>query len=328
MFVLSAEITIGPEGGEKKKFRRVNSVEIESDMRRLEDVATIKMPTTARLVRAGEFISEVETEKTFKVGDEVVIKLGYDGELVEEFHGYVRKIRPNTPLEIECEDATFLLKRKNLQKAWRSATLRDILDYVLADTGITLHGEPPGVNFTHFYLKNVSAAKSLQKLKDEYGLTMYFKSFKKLFVGISSDDDGTAVKYRFGENVIDNDLEWTDEKDVRLKVKAVHVRPDNTQVTKEVGDPDGEQRTIFLYDLDKPSDLERRALEELKKYTFSGYKGSFNGFLRPVVRVGNVAKITDPNFTERAGDYLVEKVTVSFGDGGGRRKVTPGLKVN
>lgn len=306
----------------------MNSVEIESDMRRLEDVATIKLPTTARLVRAGEFVTEVETAKTFAVGDEVVIKLGYDGELREEFHGYVRKIRPNTPLEIECEDATYLLKRKNLQKAWRAATLRDILDYILADTGISLQGEPPTVNFTHFYLKNVSAAKALQKLKDEYGLTMYFKSFKKLFVGISSDDDGTLVKYEFGTNVIDNDLEWMDESDVRLKIKAVHVRPDNTQVTQEVGDPDGEQRTIFLYDLENADDLERKAKEELKKYTFSGYKGSFNAFLLPVVRVGNVAQITDPNFPERSGKYLVEKVTVSYGEGGGRRKVTPGLKVN
>lgn len=322
MFVLGAEITIGG-----KKFSRVHSVEIESDMRRLEDTALIKMPTTARLVRAGEFVTEVETAKAFSVGDEVVIKLGYDGELHEEFHGFVRKIRPNTPLEIECEDATFLLKRKNLKQAWKAVDLRTLLDFILSGTGITLEGEPPTVNFTHFYLRDVSAAKALQKLKDEYGLTMYFKSFKKLFVGISSDDDGTTVKYRFGENVIDQDLEWTDEADVKLKVKAVNVDIHNTQTSVEVGDEDGEQRTLFFYDLPNTADLKRRAQEEIKKYRYSGYRGSFNTFLLPVVRVGNVAQVEDPNFPERAGKYLVEKITVSYGDGGGRRKVTPGLKI-
>jgi hypothetical protein len=323
-YYLSAEITIGG-----KKFSRVNSVEIETDMRRLEDIATIKLPTTARLVRDGEMISEVETARTFAVGDEVSIKLGYDGELREEFHGFVRKIRPNTPLEIECEDAVFLLKRKPLKRSFKNTTLKELLNYILADTGISLAGEPPGVNFTHFYLRdNISAAKALQKLKEEYGLTIYFKSFKSLFVGIASDDDGKTVKYRFGENVIDNDLEWTDEADVKMRVKAIHVKANNTQVKKEVGDPDGELRTIYLYDLEKESDLERLALEELKKQTYSGYRGTFKTFLLPVVRVGNIASITDPNFPERAGSYLVEKVKVTYDEGGARRIVSPSFKIS
>ncbi len=322
MFVLGAEITIGG-----KKFTRVNSVEIESDMRRLEDVATIKMPTTARLEREGEFITVVELARTFKVGDEVVIKLGYDGGLREEFHGYVRKIRPNTPLEIACEDGVFLLKRKNLQKAFGKVTLRALLDFILAGTGISLEGEPPTINFSKFYFRNVSAAKALQKLKSKYGLTMYFKSFKKLFVGLSSDDDGVTVKYEMGVNVIDHDLEWMDEKDVRIKIKAVNVLPDNTLTEIEVGDADGEQRALFFYDLANKTELENVAKEEIKKYRFSGYKGHFKTFLLPVCRTGNIAKITDPNFPERSGDYLIEKTTVSYGGGGGRRKVTPGLKV-
>lgn len=323
MFVLGAEITIGGI-----RFKRVNSVEIESDMRRLEDVATIKIPTTALLTKTGDFATEVETAKTFAVGDEVIIKKGYDGDLREEFHGYVSKIRPNTPLEIECVDATWLLRRINLQKGFQNVTLRELLDFILSGTGITLEGEPPTINFKQFYFRNVSAAKALQKLKDEYGLVMYFKSFKKLFVGISSDNDGATVKYRFGQNVIDQNLEWESEEDVKMSVKAINIRKDNTKVEKEVGDAEGEKRTIFLYDLQNESDLERLALEELKKYRFTGYKGSFKTFLLPVCRVGNVADIVDPNFPERGGKYLIEKITVSYGEGGGRRKVTPGLKVS
>lgn len=322
MFVLTAEIRIAD-----KVFRRVSSVKIESSRKTLEDVATIELPTTARLERAGEYISEVETAKTFAVGDQVTIRLGYDGDLRTEFSGYIRKIKPQTPLVIECEDATYLLKRKTLKKSFRATTLESLLNFILADTGIELDGEVPVIKFTHFYFKEVSAAKALQKLKDEYGLTIYFKDLQTLFVGLTSDSDGRRVKYEFTQNIISSSLEWEREEDKKLYVKAVNVRPDNTIIEKQVGDPDGEKRTIYFYDLDDETSLAQRAKEEILKYRYDGYKGDFVTFLLPVAQVGNIASITDPDFPERSGDYLVDEVVTTFGQNGARRKITLGLKV-
>lgn len=323
MYVLGAEIEIGG-----KKFTRVNMVEIESSAKVIEDTATIKMPTTARLERQGKFITEVDTARVFKVGDPVTIRLGYNGDLREEFRGFVSKIKPSTPLEIECIDAAWTLRRKNLKKSFKKTTLKDLLNFILEGTGVTLKGNVPGVNFTEFYFKNVTAATALQKLKDDYGLTVYLKNFNELHVGLSSYTDGTIVQYGISENVIDNDLEWVNEDDTRIKVKAVHIRPNNTKVQKEVGDLDGETRTLFFYDLDDPKQLETLALQELAKYKYSGYKGGFNTFLLPVVQVGNVARIRDIHFEERGGDYLVDKVTTTFGTDGARRKIELGIKVS
>jgi hypothetical protein len=159
MFVLNAEIQIGD-----KVFRRVNQVEISSTADRLEDTATIKLPTTARLEREGEYISEVETAKTFSVGDAVTIKLGYNGALRTEFQGYVRAIHPNIPLEIECEDAIYLLKRKTVAKSWRTATLKQILQEILSGTTISLAGDPPTITFQRFlspeYFRGQGAAEA------------------------------------------------------------------------------------------------------------------------------------------------------------------------
>ncbi|MCA0234954.1 MAG: hypothetical protein LCH81_01075 [Bacteroidetes bacterium] len=323
MYVLGAEIEIGG-----KKFTRVNMVEVESSAKVIEDTATIKMPTTARLERQGKFITEVDTARVFKVGDPVVIRLGYNGELREEFRGFVSKIKPSTPLEIECIDATWTLRRKNLKASFKKTTLKNLLNFILKDTGVSLKGNVPGVNFTEFYFKNVTAATALQKLKDDYGLTVYLKNFNELHVGLSSYTDGMVVKYGISENVIDNDLEWVNEDDTRIKVKAVHIRPNNTKVEKAVGDLDGETRTLFFYDLDDPKQLETMALQELAKYKYSGYKGGFNTFLLPVVQVGNVARIRDIHFEERGGDYLVDKVTTTFGTDGARRKIELGIKVS
>jgi len=322
MYTLTAQIEIAG-----KKFTRVNLVEIESSAKVLEDTAVIRMPTTARLERQGEFVTEVETAKTFAVGDPVVIRLGYDGNLREEFRGYVSRIKPGTPLEIECVDAVWTLRRKNLQGAFRNTSLREVVEYILQGSGITLKGEVPGILFTHYYLKNVSAASAIQELKDRYGLTMYLKNFNELYVGITSATDNVTVVYGIGENIIDNDLEWVNEADTRFRVKAVHVRSDNTKVEKEYGDSDGELRTLFFYNLEAGADLEKLALAEATKYRYSGYKGGFRTFLLPYVEVGNVASLRDNNFSERDGRYLVDKVTTTFGTNGARRKIELGLKV-
>lgn len=323
MFVLTSYITIGD-----KSFRRIHSVEISTSVKRIEDTAVVKIPTTARLERAGEYITEIETAKAFAPGDEVVIELGYDGQLREEFRGFVKIVRPNIPIEIECEDEIYLLKRKNLKASFKNTTLKKLLEYIIKDTGISLASDVPVINFDTFYFKNISAAKALQTIKEQYGLQMYFSEWMTLFVGLISDNDDQVIKYEIGRNVIDSSLEFNDEGDVNLKVKAINVKPDNTTIEETVGDPDGELRTLYFYNVESTSELKTRALEELKKYKFTGYRGGFKTFLLPNAQVGNVARIIDPNFPERAGDYKIDEVTTTYGQNGARRKIKPGIKLN
>jgi hypothetical protein len=285
--------------------------------------------------------------------------LGYNGQLREEFRGYVRRILPNTPLSIECEDATFLIRRKRFNKSWEKVTLKSVLEEILRGTGITLETKYlPSITFHGFYLRNVNGAMALQKLKDDFGLTIYFSSFKKLFVGLSYDTpDATVVKYEIGVNTIDNDLERQDSADVQMRVKAIAILPDNSRLETEVGDgakPDrkdsrrkppkspngglsngdfsaeggGEVRTVHFYNVRTFADLEKLALEELRKFKATSFKGGFTTFLKPFIAVGNVVKLYDPHYPQRGdGDYLVDKVTTTFGTNGGRRKVELGLKV-
>lgn len=317
---LDIEITIAG-----KTFRRVNEVEIVNTVDALEDRARIVIPTTARLERAGEFITEVETAKTFAPGDEVLIKAGYNGELYEEFRGFVRRIQPNIPVVVECEDETYLLRRKRISGSWKNALLIQIIREVLSGTGVSLVGEIPTIRFQAFYVRDTTPARVLQRLREEYGLTIYFKGWKELVVSLSDQADGTTVKYETGLNVIDTDLEWIDEQDIDLEIKAVLIKPDNTQVEKKVGIPGGELRTIYLYDIAEDS-LETRAKEELRKYTYSGYRGSFQGFLLPRVERGNVVSFTDSNFQERAGNYFVEEVKTTISTSGGRRAIKIGIR--
>lgn len=324
MFVVGFSAIIGDN-----TFNRLHSVEIENSMKKLGKRALLKIPTTARLEQAGEYISEVETAKSFEVGDEVVISFGYDGNLVEEFRGYVRKIRPTTPLEIECEDEVYTLKRKALQKSFRNINLLDLLNFIIEDTGIELVEDIiPTIKFNTFLFKNVNAAQALEKLRKDYGLTIYFRESKTLVVSLVSESDDTIIKYTIGQNVILHNLEWEDEKDVKLKIKAVSISKDNQFTTETVGDGDGEQRTIYFYNLPIGANLKERAQEEILKYRYTGYRGSLTGFLIPYAQIGNTLRLKDENFQNNEGDYLIESIKTTLSMNGGRRKITLGLKLD
>lgn len=322
-YLIGLEVKIGDY-----TFRRLSDIEIESSTKVIQDTAKIKLPLTAGLKRKGDYITEVELRKVFKVGDAVLIKAGYNGELHEEFRGFVKRIIPRSDiLEVECEDGIYALRQKTLNTSFRKKTLQELVEFIIAGTNITLSGKIPLIVFKKFYFREVNAAQALQELKEKYGLTVYLKNGTQLIVGLTEENDGKTVKYYIGENVAQHDLEWQDESDVKIKIKAVHVRRDNTRVTGEFGSSDGEQRTLYFYNLENSKDLKTVAEAEAKKYQYRGFKGTLTGFLIPRCVTGNLVLVKDLNYENNEGVYLVDKVVTTIGNNGCRRKVSLGIKI-
>lgn len=312
-------------------FYRVNQVTIEKSTEVLEDTALIKIPATARLTYKGPSYKG-PSAKVFKVGDFVEITIGYKGKFKKtEFKGFVKKISPTQPLEIECEDWTWELRRKNIQKSWKKTTLKEVLREIVSGTGIELSADVPNITFEPFYINNSDAAFALQKLKDEYGLAIYFQEDGKLFAGLAYSQKTGAVKYHLNgpeSNVIDADsLKWRAKEDVKIKVKAISINKDNTRNEVEFGDKDGSIKTIHLYNVKTKAELEELAKKELERIKFDGYEGSIQSFLIPEAIPGMTAEITDVDFPERSGSYYVESVKTTFGTSGVRRNVKIGIQL-
>ncbi len=313
------------------EFTRINEVEIEKSSEVLEDTAVIKIPASARLLQ-GKTVKAVRTAQYFKLGDKVSITLGYKNVFSKvEFTGYVKRINPSQPCEIECEDATWLLRRKTVNKSWQSTTLKEILQEIVKGTGIGLSADVPSITFSPFYIQNADAAFALQKLKDEYGLAVYLQEDGKLYAGLAYSQNTGAVKYALNGtrvNVIDaNNLKWHTKDDVKIKVKAVSIKKDNTRTEVEFGDKDGALRTIHLYNVKSKTELEKLAKQELERVKFDGYQGDIATFLIPEVVPGMQAEIEDVHFPERSGNYYVESVKTTFGTGGVRRTVKLGIQL-
>jgi len=326
MFVLDCKIKIG-----RYTFTRVNRVKIVKSVDLLSDTAEIEMPSKALFGNKEKGFQKKRLETQIKARDKVEITLSYKGFFErKEFVGYVAFIKPNTPtVTLQCEDAIYLLRQKRVNKNFGKITLRSVLEYITADTPVALSGATPDVRFDSFALKDVNKAKALQKISDEYGLSLYLNDEQKLYAGLrQTQNTGQTVYYNLHKNVASHDLTFRKAEDVRLLVKVIGVKKDNTKVEVQIGDRDGEQRTLYKYNVSDTEQLKKFGKSKLLELKYTGYEGSITSFLIPYATRGMQAAITDYNFPERAGTYFIPKVTTTFGQGGARRKVELGTKTS
>jgi len=319
MYILTSEIKI-----ESASFKSVHDVVIKKSVYSLAATALIKIPVTAVLKQAGEPPTHIETASQIKVGDPVTIMLGYDNRLFEEFKGYVKRLNYTVPLEIECEDEYYKTRSVNCVFSKKETSLKSLLNEILPDVKI---GYAPDLTLKNFIVNNKPGSWVLGLLKKEYGLNIFFGPDGKLYAGQVTDFTGETVKYRLRYNVIkDNGLRYQLASDVKLKVKAICYYKDGTKIEAEIGEDDGENKTLYFYDVKDAVELKTLADIELKKHSYDGYRGRIETFLLPYVQPCMVAEIDDPVYNERSGSYMVESVETRFGQNGGRRMVEIGIK--
>jgi phage protein D len=313
-------------------FSRCNEVVVDKSTAIVQDTARIKLPLTARVKTGNDPATTIETAKVFKVGDEVIIRLSYLGHYdAIQFKGFVKRIHPGQPLEIECEDAIWKLRQKNIKKSWKKTTLNEVLNEIVSGSGISIAGNIPSINLEPFGLQDVDGAFALQKLADEYGLRAYIKNDGSLWCGLAYSESEGTVKYNInGDNsnvVSANDLKWRDKDEVKIKVKAINIKGDNTRTEVEVGDEDGALRTLNFYNISSQDELTKLASQKLDELKFDGYEGKITTLLIPEALPGMTAELTDSLFPERGGSYYVESVKTKYGTSGARREVELGMKL-
>ncbi|MDR3329573.1 MAG: hypothetical protein LBS63_05690, partial [Prevotellaceae bacterium] len=99
-------------------------------------------------------------------------------------------------------------------------------------------------------------------------------------------------------------------EDIKLKVEATSMQPDSKRIEVEVGDKDGELRTVYKCNT---------TAAELKRLKYTGYQGGFETFGEPAVSKTDIAHVEGEDGS--SGSYLIKKLEVSFGAGGYRQKI-------
>ena len=317
MFVLTSEIKIG-----QFTFRSISEVEIIKSIEELSDTATIKMPSKFIVRQNGE---EKLVENALKVGDKVSINLGYEEKYEGvEFTGFVVAIGSKIPLEIKCEDAMWLLRRKNITHAFNDKTpLKTILQKVVENTEIELSDKIPDVEVEKFIIRNANGTQVLQKLKEHLALSIYLDSEGKLYAGLEQLNNlHKEAIYDLNYNLVENNLEYKTAEQKRLRIKYTYMDSKNKKKSVEVGDKDGELRTFHTSIISDEKKMEQMAHAEMQKLKYDGFEGSVKSFLIPYASHGMTVAIKDKEHPNREGKYFIKKVVTSFGSNGARREIS------
>lgn len=326
MFRLQSLISIGKynfSGG-------VADLTIKKSVSVIMDTAVLKIPAISRVTGNDALPqSSIETAKLFKEGDPVTIELGYNGDLREEFVGFVRRVNLSTPAELELEGYAYLLRAVRLTKSYKEVTLKALLADLVAGTAIELSDKIVDTTLKNLSIKNSNGLEVLDYIKSTCCLRVYFIG-KTLYAGLEETLplNDKPVQYRLGWNVIrDNQLKYhsSDEKIlVRVVRKAKKGKP---QVVYEVGDTGGSIRDL------RPANLSDEACKKLADSALElakrgGYQGKVTAFLKPYCDFAYAIEIDDPKFGERKGRYFVDGIEIKFGKSGARRTLDIKRRLN
>lgn len=318
MFRPCAKIEIkGVNGG--WVFGKVASIEITRDIDTLTDICVLQLPK--KINWAGS--------KTLplKRGDSITVRLGYDDKLSMAFQGFITTIGLKTPISITCEDYMFKIKALPAKKlAYKSATVDKILTDQTIGIPHKVYGEQ---NIGQYRITADTVSGVLGQLKDNGGIRSFIKIVNNtpmLYCGVLFGGDKSRKQvYKTGLNIIDDtQLESQNAADVKIKVKAVSLMSDNKKVKCEVGDADGEVRTVHTYNKKLP-ELTAWAKQELQRLKRDGLTGSFTTFGGDLVdKLDNIGIVIDG---ERKGVYQVDKNVIKYSTGGFRQEITIGARV-
>lgn len=309
MLVLTTHITIG-----KLEFRHAASVTCESGWAAMGDKATVTMPRNVE-IRGGRLAG------AFKAGDKAVVKVGYGKYLTTLISGKVVRVSPELPVVVEIEDEFYDLRRTTVSRSYRTVSLKALLADILPGTKLSV----PDIDLGKLRIDQCTVARVLLDLQQSHGIYSFFRD-GTLHSGFAYAVGPAAIHtFSFQENIVSSGLTYVDDGERKLKVKAVSFMPDGSSISVELGDSDGDQRTLHYYGLTEVA-LRTVANGEISRLKAGGYEGEMVVFGSPRVRHGDAVKLSDKFCPERAGTYFVDSVKTDWGTSGFRQTLKLGKK--
>lgn len=305
--------------GKQVRFNVCESIQIKKSVETLTNTATIVLPREFRnavspsgknIELAGKSILDFITK-----GDPIKIAFGYDQDLEVEFIGYVTNIGAEAPLQIECEDEMYKLKKADkVTKTISSGKLEDILKAVIPEQYEIICNE--SYHIGKWIIQKATPYEVLAELQEKVGLRFYFMDAKTLHVGMMTDFKPDAVhEFNFSKNVRrGSDLKFVINDETPKQIIVESMQKNGQKLTYTTGDPNGESKTKVVFPNLTQADLKKWGDAFLKQEKIGGLKGTLDSWCLPRTNPGDSAQITRPIYNDKHqdGTYFIKAVTIDI----------------
>jgi len=318
MYNMVYDIQIG-----KYRLALLESVEVHKSVDLLADTAKIVVP--------GVYHNKsLSIDNKVKVGDPVIVKLGYDDRLLTEFEGYLMRIDTDgNNLTFNCEDGIYLTRKAIPPKVFTNCKVSDVAAYCMKHIGFTLNCtfKTKGHYYDQFVISpNDTVYNVLHKIQESTSANIYMKGHE-LNIHPAYIEKGGNVRYDFSKNIESADLQYRKKEDRPVEVTVSSVGADGKKRSVTIGQSGGD---TIKRDIKTPMTEEamKKHAENILNYSsFDGYEGSITGWLIPFVEPTYSAHIYDEEYEFKSGSYYVVSVTTTFSENGGVRKIELGIKL-
>lgn len=297
---------------------------IEKSVKNLADIATVVLPEADQntVLRVQDSIGR---------GDEIRIKLGYDSDLRTEFSGFIREIiTVDGALKILCEDALFLFRKGVKNKQYKKTTVKELAQYVCSQIDPSYKVVCDyNIGYDKYTIYQATGRDVLAKIQEETGADIFFDmKTKELHIHPAYTRKGGETDYSFQHNIEEGaSLEYKSAEDRKVEVTIESVGLDGKTIKTTVGNAGGEKITRKVGRMSKEA-IKLIADVEYKNKMAPGYEGTFDSWLIPYVEPTYTIGIYDKDYPYKDGRYYAESVTISFSESGGKRTITPGIKLS
>lgn len=274
--------------------RKFSKVKIEQSWKKLTDTASITLP------RKVKDFDRYKVNEVFQAGDPVIIRLGYNGDLYEEFTGYIFKVTTGVPIEITLEDEMYMLKRETVSVSKKSCTLKELLNEIAP--GYTVLCDDTAIGSVRYSKKLVS--EILDDLKTKMGLYTYFRG-KTLVSGRTSIDGGKRTKIILEKQAQESLKERNIEQ---VYVRLESLQKNGKMLKGEKGEKKGNTINIKQPNLTK-IEIERIVNDTYKKATQPGLEGDLTLFGIPRLQHGMIVDLSSILYPEKDGAYYIDSIT-------------------
>lgn len=295
-------------------FNFVNELSYESSWEEQTSKGVIKFPSKLKLDRGN-----LKTE--LKKGTPVSISAGYESEFNEVFTGYVTRVIPSVPIEIMFEDEMYMLKQIEVNTTAKNEKLKDFLARVIPGYEMDVFD----MDLPKFIAHKITAAQLLDQFKEDYGFPAFFRG-KKLIVGKQYDPQNAKTHIiELNFNVLQDQLEYMAKDDLKLTITGISNMADGSKHEVEIGNKDGESRTLNFFDVSK-ANLKAVVEKEAERLLYDGYRGSLTIFGSPHVRNGDIIELRNKEESDKTGRYWVDAVQFDHGVNGTRQTIKLGAR--